>query len=193
MSTHKGTAIVARLILEDILVVPNLLYNLVSVGKVQDKRMNMSLEKVSGNSKEAGIKRIGNFFKLEEAYSKEENIMEIHKRYGHTSFCTLKSLYSHLVPASLPQYDACIKGKTRKPSSLASDRIRTNRPGQLIHSDICRPMPTTSSQVYKYFITFINDYFQFGMIKVITKKFDAAHAVLDMINVVQNLYSSQVS
>jgi hypothetical protein len=129
MSTHKGTAIVAGLILEDVLVVSNLPRNLVSVAKLQDNGMNVSLKKVSGNGKEAGIKRIGNFFKLEEAYTMEKNIIEIHKRYGYASFYTLKSLYSHLVPASPPQYDEYIKGKTRKPSSPASDEICTNRPG----------------------------------------------------------------
>jgi hypothetical protein len=107
MSTHKETVTVARL--EDVLVVPNLPRNLVSVAKLQDKGMNVSLEKVSGNGKEAGIKRIGNFFKLEEVYTMEEDIMEIHKRYSHASFYTLKSLYPHLVPTSPLQCDACVK------------------------------------------------------------------------------------
>jgi hypothetical protein len=97
--------------------------------------MNISLERVCGNGKEARIKRIGNFFKLEEAYTIEEDIMEIYKRYGHTSVYTHKYRYPHLVPTSPPQCDTCARGKMKRPSSPASDRILTNRRGQLIHSN----------------------------------------------------------
>jgi hypothetical protein len=73
----------------------------------------MSLEKVYGNGKEARIKRIGNF-KLEEAYTMEEDIIEIHKRYGHASFHTLKPVYPHLIHTSPSQCHTCVRDKTKK-------------------------------------------------------------------------------
>ena len=51
----------------------------------------------------------------------------------------------------------CAKGKNvRKP--FPSSDSKTKGILEMIHSDVCGPMPTTSLNGYVYYITFVDDY-----------------------------------
>ncbi|KYQ57311.1 Copia protein [Trachymyrmex zeteki] len=54
----------------------------------------------------------------------------------------------------------CMEGKqTRLPHQ--TERIRAKRPLQLVHSDLCGPMDTTSYDRKRYLLTFIEDFTHF--------------------------------
>ena len=56
----------------------------------------------------------------------------------------------------------------RKPFSSVG--VRSSRKLQLVHSDVCGPMPVDSLGGYKYFVTFIDDYSRCCMIYFLKHK-----------------------
>ena len=86
--------------------------------------------------------------------------------HGHASEqCVKNTAYKQLATGiqlsrgeNLSFCEACIAGKMqRKPFSTIGE-IHSMQKLQLIHSDVCGPMPTESIGGNKYFVTFIDDY-----------------------------------
>eukprot|EP00253_Pinus_taeda_P013981 PITA_13981 len=80
-----------------------------------------------------------------------------HLNYG--SLCLLKKngvVGLPTIPIKLKQCDACILGKNRK-QYFHDPHSRAHRKLELIHSDLCGPMPISSANGNKYFVTFIDD------------------------------------
>lgn len=55
---------------------------------------------------------------------------------------------------------------------------------RLIHSDLCGPMQTTTLQGNKYFLTLIDDYFCFTVVRLLKSKDEVSQAVQDYIAMV---------
>ena len=51
----------------------------------------------------------------------------------------------------------CAKGKNIK-NPFSKSETNTKGTLDLIHSDVCGPMPSTSLSGYEYYVTFIDDY-----------------------------------
>jgi hypothetical protein len=85
-----------------------------------------------------------------------------HARLGHTSPKAIASLFANSQDAALsgPPFstcEPCIKGKhTRAPHPASTSR--TTRPLELVHTDICGPMPVHTPHGKLYFIAFLDDY-----------------------------------
>jgi hypothetical protein len=90
-----------------------------------------------------------------------------HHRMGHTSFDNLIKMKnagvhecfdintkSHTVEKPLC-YD-CISGKMTNKYSK-EPRNRATKPGEIIHVDLCGPLPTPSIEGYRYFLVMIDD------------------------------------
>ena len=70
--------------------------------------------------------------------------------------------------------ESCIIGKqTRLP--FQEGRTRATKVGELIHSDVCGPMPEPTTHDYKYFVTFIDDYSGLCVIKFMRQKSEVLH------------------
>ena len=54
-------------------------------------------------------------------------------------------------------FKGCVKGKNTNNPFPKSD-TKTKGILELVHSDACGPMPSTSLSGYVYYVTFINDY-----------------------------------
>ena len=54
-------------------------------------------------------------------------------------------------------YKGCARGNNIKNPFLKSE-TKTKGMLELIHSDVCGPMPSTSLSGYEYYVTFIDDY-----------------------------------
>ena len=52
----------------------------------------------------------------------------------------------------------CIEDKQQRLPFLLDGATRATKPLELVHSDVCGPMKTTSIGVAKYFITFIDNF-----------------------------------
>ena len=98
-----------------------------------------------------------------------------HQRLGHASADAIKSANSLVVGADLSKVsvdvcEPCIKGKmSRKPFSKHAD-IKSCRPLELVHTDVCGPMETKSSGGSVYFVSFIHDYTRYAFLYFIREK-----------------------
>ena len=96
-----------------------------------------------------------------------------HKRLGHISKRRIERLVSDgiLDPLDFMDFDTCvncIKGKQTNVRRLSANRASDVL--ELIHTDICGPFPTASWNGQTYFITFIDDFSQYGYLYLIHDK-----------------------
>jgi transposase InsO family protein len=86
-----------------------------------------------------------------------------HAIFGHINYDSLRLLRKNgvssfpTIPRKLKQCDACILGKHRK-QPFHDSTSRACRKLELIHSDLCGPMPVPSANGNKYIMSFIDDY-----------------------------------
>ena len=96
-----------------------------------------------------------------------------HKRLGHISKERLQRLVKewilpHLDFTNLEVCVDCIKGKQTKHTKKGA--TRSTKLLEIIHIDICGPFSTECFGGEKYFITFIDDFSQFGYIYLLHEK-----------------------
>ncbi|UYV63271.1 hypothetical protein LAZ67_2003604 [Cordylochernes scorpioides] len=168
--------------LENVLFVPGLKGNLISVSTCTEKSffvkfMRGKAEIVNPLRKICieAYKRNGLYILRQTKYAKtqftrmciDKNSSEIwHNRFGHLNFDDLRKLQRENLVNGLPKgefksitsCETCIRGKqTRLPFPEIS-LTKSTEPLQLIHSDICGPMRTKSYGGALYFATFIDDF-----------------------------------
>ena len=72
----------------------------------------------------------------------------------------MSGLLSPLDVIALPVYEPCLEGKMiMRPFKAKGYRVKEVL--DLVHTNLCGPMSTSSRGEYKYFITFINDYLRY--------------------------------
>ena len=179
--------------LYDVLFVPGLAYNLVSVTKaskgglttmffgdqceIMDKKQRCM----------ATAKRVGSLFHLNYSMAvvdagKEEAMTHVtnwHRRFGHLSLTSLRTLLKgNLVDdfhfgdsEELELCEPCLEGKhRRKPFKESTSRSRA--PLELVHSDVCGKMESRSLSGCEYMVTFIDDYTRYTWTYPIRRKSD---------------------
>ena len=101
-----------------------------------------------------------------------------HKRLGHASSEILRRAHVDglMLGADLSRVyvdfcEPCVKGKMpRKPFLSNASGIKTTRPLELVHSDLCGPMTTKSIGGSRYFLTFIDDYTRYAFVYFVREK-----------------------
>jgi Reverse transcriptase (RNA-dependent DNA polymerase)/gag-polypeptide of LTR copia-type/Integrase core domain/GAG-pre-integrase domain len=111
-----------------------------------------------------------------------------HDRLGHIgieSMSTLKNLVTGF-NCNLNDSDnliatcqGCLKGKAHRSAMPDAATHRATVPLELVHSDICGPMNVESIGGSSYFITFIDDYSRYIVIKTMKSKDEALKHFLD--------------
>ena len=89
-----------------------------------------------------------------------------HRRLGHLGKQQLKELASKelskgvaiLKDDDLSFCDSCIEGKMHRQPFQSSGEVKSTRKLQLVHSDVCGPMPTESLGKKRFFVSFSDDY-----------------------------------
>ncbi len=87
-----------------------------------------------------------------------------HERLGHLNMARLKDLDAMVDGMNLKEVplhhvcEACIKGKHQRTSFPKDETTRASKLLELVHSDVCGPMKTTSRGGARYFIIFIDDF-----------------------------------
>lgn len=163
----------------DVLYVPDLRSNLISVSKITNASYNVNFREnnaLISNSKNEIIAKFEKKNGLYYIFSKEnfyvnlvsqrENIELWHYRYCHINYKTLFQMIENnkirgvnlkINSKDFPVCHVCIQGKqTRLPFNKKS-KGRSKSVLELIHSDICGPIRAPSSSGCQYFITFIDD------------------------------------
>lgn len=164
--------------LKDVLIVPGIKRNLISISRLTDEGFQVTFneDKVLYWPKNTSLKNAitigtkdGTLYKLcniqNQALNHEiTNSNETwHRRLGHIGFSTLPKIgkITSGIPNLNSKHTSICKGcalrkNIKKPFPLSEHKSKSIL--ELIHSDLCGPMPTLSLGGYSYYITFINDY-----------------------------------
>lgn len=166
---RKKLADESELIIKNVEIIPSICANLLSVSQIVMKSENkVTFDKygckiTNGNGNLIASGRLENgMFKLNlsanRAYTTTKKGADIrlwHKRFGHIGFDSMRFL-NLKIPNGL-KCKICIKGKqSRKPFNVTGDRARKKL--EVIHTDVCGPLPVQSIGGNRYFVTFIDDF-----------------------------------
>ncbi len=93
---------------------------------------------------------------------------------------------NNIINNNINQCLGCIMGKQHRTSMPHVATHRSTKPLQLIHSDVCGPMQTTSLGGARYFITFIDDYTRYVTVFTMKHKNEALHHFITYKKLVEN-------
>lgn len=155
---------------QEVLEVPDLAANLLSVSKICSKGFNMTFTATdckvltkTGEVFASGVAE-GGLYKLNRKQEKAFVCNETekwHRRFGHISMQSMKKLMQMTNGFQLKKVDevqcvACIQGKHAR-DSFPTSNTRSTELLELVHSDLCGPFEVASIGGSRYFITFIDD------------------------------------
>ena len=176
--------------LKNVLYVPKLLYNLLSMSKASEARKTTKFDKgrckiLNQQKKEIAVAtKHGNLFYLEHCrkwqsvnVTEMSNEMLWHRRYGHVGEQTLKSLmngklverFDYNSSRGLGFCKSCIGGKQHRSHFDSSER-QTGDLLELVHSDVCGKLSDKSIGGAQYFLTFTDDKSRYSLVYIIKMK-----------------------
>lgn len=202
--------------LEDTRLVPDLRVNLLSVSKITDHGYKVVFNKNQGLvlDQNGDVKLVAN--KTNNLYIVEEPVNETavaeegrtsstvqstvdwHRRFGHLNARDLQQAIRQgrvkgASPENLSSDDCsvCLEGKmTRAPFPVRSDRSTGIL--DLVHTDLCGPMRTTSMGGAKYLLQFIDDSSRWGQVYFLKRKSDVFQALQDFVVMMENQTGKKV-
>ena len=189
----KANGVYKPAALVDVLYVPALGKNLLSVSAVTKRGNTASFEKgkcsiLNSSRIEIGSGKLqGKLFNLDakvqhthEAKIADQQTEDIwHKRYGHLNHSSLRSLQnSELVKGMSLKKDegskapcnACLMGKQNRNSFPKEEATRATELLEIIHSNVCGPMKNKSLGGNTYFVTFIDHFSRFTTVYFMRSK-----------------------
>ena len=192
-------------ILHNVLLVPNLSYNLISVSKLTEAGKSISFEETqcsiscADGEVIATAKKVGCLYYLDfhptsecsnamvNERTKLSNEMLWHQRYGHLGVQSLKKLandklvegFNFDAKKNLEFCEACTKGKLHCCSFPTSGATRASEPLGLVHSDLCGKINTKSCGGAEYFLTFTDDKTRYVWVYPLKQKGDVFNQLLE--------------
>mgnify|MGYP002775250692 FL=1 len=124
-----------------------------------------------------------------------------HHRLGHLNPKSMKTGQIHKLLEGIPtrpfKYisvcEGCIYGKQCRQKFATNNNKKTERPLQVVHSDLCGPMQTTSLDGNRYFISFIDDFTRFTILYFLKEKSGAFKAFISYKAYVENHGQHKIS
>ena len=122
----------------------------------------------------------------------------LHRKAGHTNMATVHEMsklgiLTKMIGSqkTMSNCEICTRGKMSRAALPKATATRAKTAGELIHSDLCGPMRTTSIQGSSYFVTYIDNFSGWTHVEFIRQKserpqmflrfqtrFERQHAVL---------------
>ena len=188
--------------LYDVLYVPALTYNLLSIsratqsGKTTEFVNSCCRITDAENRLIAVAARIGSLYYLDCESVDQSNIAENnnfatenlwHRRYGHLGAHGLEKLAHHKLvegfnydtSSKLSFCEPCVSGKHHRSQFPAKCSERSSQPLGLVHSDVCGKMSTQSLSGAEYFLTFIDDKTRYVWVYVLKHKHEVFERFLE--------------
>ena len=94
------------------------------------------------------------------AYSRVVTPFESHCRLSHPSLSLLKKLYPQFSSLSSLNCESCQYAKLHRVHLSPRVDKRASAPFELVHSNVYGPCPVMSPTGFKYFVTFVDDFFR---------------------------------
>ena len=207
-----------KLVLQDVLYVPGNKMNLLSVSDTTAKGTTIEFNPnaayiFKGEELIAGAAMVNGLYmyytppvygtKMAMLAKPKETAELWHRRFGHMGYSTLERLVrenmaqgitltsEEVKQAASSVCDTCIHAKqTRMPFEAAEEK--STRPLDLVHMDLCGPMPETSLGGHRYVATFLDDYSRLSAVALLKRKSDVIQAVKETFNLLENQASQKI-
>ena len=172
----------SRCKLHEVLYVPDLSYNLLSVSKAVEAGKVVEFSETSCQILDANRKpitvamRVGNLYYLncltdrQQAHAADNQSQQTkedvwHRRYGHLGVQNLQKLakeelvdgFDYNSLQAINFCEPCLEGKQHRRKFPTGGGRRSDEPLGLVHSDLCGKMNAKSLSGGEYFLTFIDD------------------------------------
>ena len=198
----------------DVLLVPKLSYNLLSVSKAAEAGKIIEFDESGCQVLDAKKKliaagnRAGSLYYLnclssrnEQATVADQETKESiwHRRFGHLGIQNLQRLareklvdgFDFDVSEQLDFCEMCAEGKHHRSHFPTSCR-RAKEPLELVHSDVCGKVNAKSLGGAEYFLTFIDDFTHYTWVYVLNKKSDVFKCFVEWKALVENRSSRKL-
>ena len=194
--------------LSDVLYVPSLAYNLLSVAKVTEAGKNVQFSETQGKIFDdqgelvAIASKAGSLYYLDceslqtteinsASHQSKENLW--HRRFGHLGERGLSTLkkdglvrgFDYNTSKSIDFCEPCVGGKIHRNPFPKSNHERAAEPLELVHSDVCGKMGSPSLSQAEYFVTFIDDKMHYVWIYVMRHKHEVFQKFLEWKSLVE--------
>lgn len=124
---------------------------------------NVSNTNVSKSENVNNVKRSNNNCSF--STGSDNSLSVWHKRFAHINTKYIVNTSLNASVNGLPNLkhgevkcEPCKVAKSRRKTFKPINRVRSNKPLQLIHMDLCGPLPNTAIGGYRYFLTITDDY-----------------------------------
>lgn len=181
-----------KCVLRDVLYMKDLSCNLMSIAKMEKAGLEIHFKNGAAhifwkNKILYVAKRCGNTYRVDIVLEEkqfagvcaEDNKEIWHNRMGHLNMQDIRKLIGKQMVTGvelkskndvMKMCEPCVYGKQSRKSFPARIEHRSNRPLELIHTDVCGPIEPVAWEGSKYFVTFIDDYTHFTVVFTIEKK-----------------------
>lgn len=199
--------------LKNVLYVPDLRKNLLSVKKLEISDMKILFENshvklINKDGQLVGLGKRENLYEIQflrinvecmNIESNDNDFVKWHKRYGHIGFSGLREIIKkHMVEGlenikiqDVEFCQPCISGKmTRFPFT---ERTKAKRILEIIHSDVCGPITPSNHDESRYFVTFIDDYSNFCVVYLIKEKKEVFSKFKEFATMVEGKFNSKIT
>ena len=191
----KGSS--RRIRIQDVLHVPKLHANLLSVSKLVSQELKVHFNnhgcvlRAANGEVIVTAPREGNLYQihfltvngssracLAQGSAQPHSLEVWHKRLGHLNVKSVKNLQSMVGGMRVMEgscdltCEACIESKQARQPFPSDGGTRAAKVLELVHSDVCGPMKTTSIGGARYFLTFIDDFSRKIWVYVLKRKSD---------------------
>ena len=197
-----------KLIMKDVLYVPKLKGNLISVSKLTEQNFELTFNKREGFIKNENgellitAKKQKNFYIVKTEDSNQDIVYKVkensklywHKRLGHTNERYMDMMLKHQMVDKL-NYDSreilepcvtCIKAKCVRKPFYEIKYKQSNVQLELLHIDLIGPIETESIGGSKYILTIVDDYSRKIFTEFLKTKYDAKDKLIEFIKMIEN-------
>jgi len=139
--------------------------------------------------------------------SSEENMRQSsqklwHFRLGHLNARDMKKLVDRKMADGLSRKvtdvesdfcESCVFGRKTRGSFPPNKNARSHRILELIHTDVCGPMPTPAHDGSRYFVTFTDDFSRASMVYCIQRKSETLDKFKEFVAMVEALHGCKIA
>jgi transposase InsO family protein len=213
MRSQNGEVMSSKCKLHNVLYVPGLSYNLLSVSKATEKGATIKFDRSTcqffdeNNKPFAVANKKGSLYHLDCNVDcqqvnaiQAQNMENIwHRRYGHIGIQNLKRLandklvngFNFDVSKEIDICEACIEGKHHR-SKFPTSIKQAEEPLELVHSDVCGKINVPSLGGAEYFLTFIDDKSRYVWVYFLKQKSEVFERFLEWKAQVENESNRQL-
>lgn len=192
-----------EILLSEVLFVPELDMNLVSVGSLVQKGAGVTFDENGctikrGERIAAVAPRRNGLYHLRliervnavvEQCQLKDCIHEWHRKLGHRDIQAIHELERQELASGIGvkhcgvklNCETCLQGKMARSSFPKSSRKKSKAVLDLVHSDLCGPMNTVTPGGRRYFLTFIDDFSRYSTVYLLREKSETFEALKDFV------------